>query len=111
MATSLRPPGRPRHNADEIKRHPLTIRTTKALKDRLVEAARHSGRSLAGEIEFRLNQSFVPDPLGRDPQQLLQTAVGQIRIAAIELINTAEAHGLVTDAEAARARREWQTCE
>ena len=26
-------------------------------------------------------------------------------------IDTAEAHGLVTDAEAARARREWQTCE
>jgi hypothetical protein len=113
MANAPRPRGRPRHNIDEAKRHPLTIRTTKALKDALVAAANSSSRSLAGEIEFRLNQTFwhesgYADRLAGDPQWLLYQAVGQIRSAAFEFINQAEARGLMTEAEAASARRQWR---
>ena len=56
-----RPPGRPRHNADELKRTPLSIRTTASLKRALEEVAKASGRSLAQEIEYRLWRSFDRD--------------------------------------------------
>ena len=56
-----RPPGRPRHNEDELKRTPLSIRTTTTLKRALDEAAKTSGKSLAQEIEYRLWRSFDGD--------------------------------------------------
>lgn len=50
--------GRPRLPPDEGKRHAVGIRTTKQLKDLLQRAADSSGRSIAQEIEFRLENSF-----------------------------------------------------
>jgi hypothetical protein len=41
-----------------IKRFPLSLRTTKELREKLEKAAKDTGRSLAQEIEFRLEQSF-----------------------------------------------------
>jgi hypothetical protein len=51
--------GRPALPAEEGKRYPLGIRTTKALRDALLTASRASGRSLAQEIEFRLERSLL----------------------------------------------------
>lgn len=59
ISDATRPPGRPRHNADELKQSPLSIRTTASLKRALEEAAKASGRSLAREIEYRLRRSFA----------------------------------------------------
>ena len=42
----------------DIKRHPLNMRTTKALRTRLERAAKKSGRSLAQEVERRLERSL-----------------------------------------------------
>jgi hypothetical protein len=50
--------GRPRLPAEEGKRYPIAIRTTKDLKERLERASKASGRSLAQELEFRLERSF-----------------------------------------------------
>jgi hypothetical protein len=43
----------------DIKRYPLNMRTTKSLRQKLEKAAAQSGRSLAQEVESRLEQSFV----------------------------------------------------
>jgi hypothetical protein len=43
------------------KRHPLNMRTTKEIRDRLERAAATAGRSLAQEVEHRLDRSFVDD--------------------------------------------------
>jgi hypothetical protein len=53
--------GRPRLAPDQVKKEPLTIRTTRGLKDALTAAATASGRSLAHEIEFRLERSLLAD--------------------------------------------------
>ena len=58
--------GRPRLGADEGKRYTIAIRTTKDLRDRLKRASEVSGRSMAREIERRLEQSFDEQELGRD---------------------------------------------
>ncbi len=55
---SKRKRGRPRLPRGEGKRHPLNMRTTKDVRDRLEAAATESGRSLAQEVEFRLQESF-----------------------------------------------------
>jgi hypothetical protein len=60
--------GRPRLGADEGKRYTIAIRTTKDLRDRLKGASEVSGRSLAREIERRLDQSF-------DNQEGVETAI------------------------------------
>lgn len=49
--------------APKGKRHPLNMRTTKELRDRIETAALASGRSLVQEVEFRLEQSFHTDSL------------------------------------------------
>jgi hypothetical protein len=56
--------GRPPLPAGQGKRYALGIRTTKELKDRLAQASAVSGRSVAQEIESRLEQSlaFSNDP-------------------------------------------------
>jgi TraY domain len=46
------------HGTDWGKRYPLNMRTTKETRDRLEAAAAASGRSLAQEVEHRLEQSF-----------------------------------------------------
>jgi hypothetical protein len=40
------------------KRHPLNMRTTAETRERLEASAAASGRSLAQEVEYRLEQSF-----------------------------------------------------
>jgi hypothetical protein len=60
--------GRPRLGADEGKRYTIAIRTTKDLRDRLKCASEVSGRSMAREIERRLEQSF-------DEQDSVETAL------------------------------------
>ena len=42
----------------DIKRYPLNMRTTKSLRLRLERAAKKSGRSLAQEVERRLERSL-----------------------------------------------------
>jgi hypothetical protein len=61
MATPQRPRGRPALPPGEAKRYPLGIRTTKALRDDLVEASKISGRSLTEEIEFHIQRSLSLD--------------------------------------------------
>ncbi len=43
------------------KRHPLNMRTTKELREKIERAAAQSGRSLVQEVEFRLERSFWED--------------------------------------------------
>ena len=45
----------------EQKRYPLNMRTTKAVRERLERAAAKSGRSLAQEVERRLERSLDLD--------------------------------------------------
>jgi hypothetical protein len=58
------------------KRHPLNMRTTKELRQRLDSAAKKSGRSLVQEVEARLDRSFYLDGI-------LKTHMGE----AGELVN------------------------
>ena len=58
MQNSTRSRGRPALPAESVKRHALGLRTTKALKDALLRASEQSGRSLAQEIELRLERSL-----------------------------------------------------
>jgi hypothetical protein len=66
--------GRPALPAEEAKRHPLGIRTTKKLKDLLQRAADSSGRSVAQEIEFRLEQCFSLETILGGQEALLPAA-------------------------------------
>lgn len=45
----------------ERKRHPLNVRTTRKLREKIDQAAGISGRSLVQEVEQRLEQSFDRD--------------------------------------------------
>jgi len=68
-ATPPKPRGRPPLPPGEGKRTPLTIRSTQALKEELVKAAKASGRSLAQEIELRLVRSLIEDH-GKSEQEM-----------------------------------------
>jgi HPt (histidine-containing phosphotransfer) domain-containing protein len=48
------------------KRFPLSLRTTKELHDKIAGEAKKSGRSLAQEVEHRLENSFVLQERMRD---------------------------------------------
>ena len=48
---------------DGGKRHPLNMRTTHAVREKLERAATDSGRSLAQEVEHRLEKSFEREGL------------------------------------------------
>jgi hypothetical protein len=85
MADSPRPRGRPPHNPHDVKQHTLSIRTTKALKDLLVRASKVSGRSLAGEIEFRLLQSLAADREKSPAEVRLDRITADIRDAMIAI--------------------------
>jgi hypothetical protein len=65
--------GRPNLPAGEGKRYALGLRTTKELRDLLQQAADLSGRSLAQEIEFRLERSFERE---RTLAELLTASLG-----------------------------------
>jgi Arc-like DNA binding domain len=51
----------PRKKVVQGKRYPLNMRTTKEMRDKLERAAAESGRSLVGEVEYRLERSFDRD--------------------------------------------------
>ena len=55
--------GRPPLPPAEVKRHPVGICTTAQLKAQLESSAAASGRSVASEIEHRLERSIVIDAL------------------------------------------------
>jgi hypothetical protein len=56
-------PGRPKLPPNQVKRHTIAIRTTEDLVSRLKSASKASGRSLAREIEHRLQQSLVEEDI------------------------------------------------
>lgn len=64
------------------KRFPLNMRTTQEIRDALEKAASKSGRSLAQEVEFRLEQSFHDQRLF---EQAMELAYGK-RLSAILMI-------------------------
>lgn len=82
--TRARKRGRPALPADEVKRHALGIRTTKKLKDLLQHATDSSGRSVAQEIEFRLEESFWREARERDLREMLALVLGA-EVAALTL--------------------------
>jgi hypothetical protein len=84
QARPARRRGRPALPTEAVKRHALGIRTTKRLKDALQYAADSSGRSVAQEIEFRLEQSFRQEAYARDLREMLALALGA-DVAAITL--------------------------
>jgi predicted HicB family RNase H-like nuclease len=58
------------------KRHPLNMRTTKELRDKIELAAMASGRSLVQEVEFRLERSFQEEEI----EKLTDTVKLQVRL-------------------------------
>jgi hypothetical protein len=56
----------------DIKRYPLNMRTTNEVREKLERAAAESGRSLAQEVEFRLERSFEREALGAEIRQDLR---------------------------------------
>ena len=46
-----------------MKRQPLNMRTTDALRSKLDAAVKISGRSLCAEVEFRVESSFLEDSI------------------------------------------------
>lgn len=75
--------------AGDGKRHPLNMRTTKETRERLEAAALANGRSMAQEVEVRLERSFAEEqgfggPEMRRLAYLMATAfatAGQLRAA------------------------------
>lgn len=53
--------GRPALPPEAGKRFPLNMRTTKEVRDKLKAASNVSGRSLAQEVEYRLERSFLDE--------------------------------------------------
>lgn len=60
---------------EEIKRYPLALYVTKALKDELVEASKISGRPLTQEIEARLLRTLAEDRSKDPTKRRLDNAV------------------------------------
>jgi hypothetical protein len=63
MPRKAKPVGDAAAGPEEGKRHPLNIRTTRELREQLGAAANRSGRSLAQEMEIRLEHSFADERL------------------------------------------------
>lgn len=77
--------GRPRHH-EEAKREQIGLRVTPTMKRQIAAAAEGSGRSIAQEVEQRLEMSFLEDRLlgGRDVA-LLTNLIASV-IAMIERV-------------------------
>ena len=58
-----------------IKRYPLNMRTTREVREKLEKAAAELGRSLAQEVEFRLERSFERDALGAEIRRTIRDDV------------------------------------
>lgn len=59
---------RTKKDASIAKRHPLSMRTTIDIKRRLERSAAASGRSIAQEVENRIERSFVYDEAFGSPE-------------------------------------------
>jgi hypothetical protein len=83
---AARPRGRPPLPAEEAKRSPLTIRTTKAQKDELLRAGKAAGRSLAEEIKFRLGAVRArPATEGEDDFEQILAGLEEVMGLAVDL--------------------------
>ncbi len=60
------------------RRYSINTRTTWDLKEALKEAARYSGRSMAGEIEFRLELSFRDEEWINRLTEIMTTSANQM---------------------------------
>jgi TraY domain len=60
----------PRTTRGDGKRHPLNMRTTLETRQRLEAAAAANGRSLAQEVEARLERSFVEEAALGGPEMV-----------------------------------------
>lgn len=56
--------GRPPLPPEERKTRNLSFRVRDALRDKIQRAAEENGRTISGEAEFRLEQSFIEDRAG-----------------------------------------------
>jgi hypothetical protein len=88
---NVRRRGRPRLPTDQGKRYPIAIRTTKELKERLERASEASGRSLAQELEFRLERSFGVQDI-TDAVRPLTAQIGELALLIIGLHDRVGAH-------------------
>jgi hypothetical protein len=86
--------GRPPLPPEDGKRYPLGIRTTKALRERILKASRASGRSLAQEIEFRLEQSFERDDFLRVVERRIRFLTRELRPRLLSRVAAADYCGL-----------------
>jgi hypothetical protein len=75
VADEIKRRGRPPKNDADVKRHPLGVRTTKALKEKLEAAAASTGRSVAQEVEYRLEESFRGEKHIAIPLDLLKVMI------------------------------------
>jgi hypothetical protein len=83
--------GRPPLPASQAKLHPLTVRTTKPLRDALEQASKASGRSLTQEIEFHLERSLGLDR-DKGPEDLrIERLWGIFKEAVLGLLPAATA--------------------
>jgi len=84
--------GRPPLPPEEGKRVPLNMRTTQDLRDKIEAAAKAAGRSIAQEVEIRLERSFHDDGMKSD--------LGRIETAAKEAsANAAAVISMLLDRE------------
>lgn len=77
--------GRPRQH-EEAKREPIAFRVTPTMKDEITRAAEASGRSIAQEIEGRLEMSFFEDRVlgGRDTALLTKLIASTVKMVELE---------------------------
>src|SRR5689334_12602375 len=80
------------------KRHPLNIRTTRHLREQLEGAANRSGRSLAAEMELRLERSFTDERLQGGAHN---SAVARLIVGALSITESALGKSW-TDSETAK---------
>ena len=76
MASKPRKRGRPPLPPGEGKKVPLNMRTTREIRTRLEDAAKASGRSLAHEVEYRLDQTFREEDTRKAVQGAIHMAFG-----------------------------------
>jgi hypothetical protein len=74
--------GRPPLPPESGKRYPLGVRVTQAMRDRLLAAAKKSGRSIAQETEFALERFYAIEDEARDA---LDNAYGR-RLAGLLIV-------------------------
>jgi len=92
--TAPRRRGRPPRPPETVKRHPLVIRTTQALKEDLVKASNASGRSLTEEIEYRLTRSIAEDHGKSELDLRLDAMMSKVRESMLVVVGY---HGRLGD--------------